>query len=405
MTSDPPSIALIIVAYGHAAHIGGTLAAIARFQQCNIATLVVENGDGASAAVARGFAGVQVLEPGQNLGFAGGCNLAVAQTNASIIVLVNPDLEPQPDFLDSITAPLSDNDVGVVGAKLLYPDGRIQHAGGYFATPTLLAQHYGYGEADQGQYDAARDVPFVTGAALAIRRNTWDLLGGLDEAFAPAYYEDADLCWRVRQQGLRVVYEPHAVAVHHEAAALGKGSAAYHHLFHRNRLRFVFKHYDDAWLLHHWLPGELEHLHATADDAEIDALREAYLFWQATFLGIKPDGEAAQRSSTQRVPDVQLAQSELAWTLEQIARKRTVAPQPFRSRWTGVARLRGWVNRLTTAAYMRPIVQQQNDYNATLAEAVGALARQRRTTDAAIVCQGMLLAKFLGPKLSASQHE
>jgi len=395
MTSVSPSVAVIIVAYGHAAHIGATLAAIARLEQHNVATLVVENGDGASAAVACRFADVQVLEPGQNLGFAGGCNLAVAQTNAPTIVLVNPDLEPQPNFLRAITAPLADNDVGIVGAKLLYPDGRIQHAGGYLREPTLLAQHWGYGEADHGQYDVERDVPFVTGAALAIRRDTWDLLVGLDQAFVPAYYEDADLCWRVRQQGLRVVYEPRAVAVHHEAAGLGKGSAAYHRLFHRNRLRFVWKHYPDAWLLHRWLPGELEHLRTTADDVEIDAIHEAYLFWQATFAGVATDEGSAQRSSTQRVPDAQPSTGELGWTLEQIARKRVVGPQPFQSRWPGVAQARAWINRLVTEAYVRPIVQQQNDYNAALSEAITALARQRRTADAAIVCQSMLLAKLL----------
>jgi hypothetical protein len=202
----------------------------------------------------------------------------------------------------------------------------------------------------------------------------------------------------VRQQGLRVVYEPRAVAVHHEAAALGKGSTAYHRLFHRNRLRFVWKHYDDVWLLHHWLPGELQHLRTTADDAEIDALLEAYLFWQSTFLGIKPDGEAAQRSTV----NVQPAQSELAWTSEQLAKKRTVVPQPFRSRWPGVAQARSWINRLVTEAYVRPLIQQQNDYNAALGEAIVALARQRRTADAAIVCQGMLLAKFLGPTSHAA---
>ncbi len=368
MTSDLPSVAVIIVAYGHAAHIGGTLAALARLQQRNVATLVVENADGASAAIARGFAGVQVLEPGQNLGFAGGCNLAVEQTRAPIVVLVNPDLEPQPDFLRAITVPLARNNVGVVGAKLLYPDGCIQHAGGYLREPTLLAQHYGYGEADHGQWDTVCDVPFVTGAALAIRRDTWDLLGGLDEAFTPAYYEDADLCWRVRQQGLRVVYEPRAVAIHHEAAALGKGSAAYHRLFHRNRLRFVWKHHDDAWLLHHWLPGEFAHLRTTADDAEIDALWDAYLFWQATFAGVATAEGLVQPSTL----DVQPSIGELGWTLEQIARKHVVVPQPFRSRWPGVAQARAWVNRLVTEAYVRPIVQQQNDYNSALGEEIGA---------------------------------
>jgi GT2 family glycosyltransferase len=395
MNNDQPAVAVIIVAYGHAAQLGATLAALTRLQDCSISTIVVENGDGASAAVARNFPNVLVLEPGRNAGFAGGCNLAVAHTNASPLVLVNPDLEPEPNFVHALTAPLRDEQVGIVGAKLRYPDGKIQHAGGYVTEPSMLAQHYGYGEEDHGQWDTARDVPFVTGAALAMRRATWDALGGLDEAFAPAYYEDADICWRAREHGLRVLYEPQAVAVHHEAAALGKGSAAYHRLYHRNRLRFVFKHHNDGWLLRHWLPAELAHLRATADDAEIDALVEAFVFWQSTFLAMnQKNGDALFQPSAF---SLQPFEGELAWTVDQVAKKRTVAPQPFRSRWPLVARLRTWLNRLVTEEYVRPLVQQQNDYNAALHQAINALARQRRTTDAAVLCQAMLLAKFLHP--------
>ncbi len=393
MSNDQPTVAVIIVAYGHAQQLGATLASLERLQHTNVSTVVVENGDGASAAVARNFPHVVVLEPGLNLGFAGGCNLAVAHTDASLIVLVNPDLEPEPNFVHAITAPLRDEQVGIVGAKLRYPDGKIQHAGGYFTEPSMLAQHYGYGEEDRGQWNTLRDVPFVTGAALAMRSATWAALGGLDEAFVPAYYEDADVCWRTREHGLRVLYEPQAVAVHHEAAALGKGSAAYHRLYHRNRLRFVFKHRNDGWLLRHWLPAELAHLRATADDDEIDALAEAYLFWQAHFLRKETIGEADQRLTF----NIQPANSELAWAIDQVAKKRTVVAQPFRSRWPLVAQLRSWINRLVTEEYVRPLVQQQNDYNATLHEAIRALARQRRSTDAAVLCQAMLLAKFLHP--------
>jgi len=398
MTSDQPAVALIIVAYGHATHLGATLTAIERLQEANVSTIVVENGDGASAAVARDFSNVTIMEPRRNLGFAGGCNLAIAHTNALLLVLINPDLEPEPNFVHALTAPLHNEQVGIVGAKLRYLNGKIQHAGGFFTEPSMLAQHYGYGEEDHGQWNTARDVPFVTGAALAIRRDTWDALGGLDEAFVPAYYEDADVCWRAREHGLRVVYEPQAVAVHHEAAALGKGSVAYHRLFHRNRLRFVFKHYDDAWLLHNWLPGELEHLRTTADDVEIDALMEAYLFWQSTFLTLSINTE--DNSFVPSVFHFPPSHSELAWTLDQVAKKRNVVPQPFRSRWPLVAHLRTWINRLVTEEYMQPLVQQQNDYNAALHEAINALARQRRTTDAAVLCQAMLLAKFLSRERS-----
>ena len=87
--------------------------------------------------------------------------------------------------------------------------------------------------------------------------------------------------------------------------------------------------------------------------------------------------------------------SELAWTLEQAAAKRSVTPRPFTSSVPGVARLRRWIVSLSTEEYLRPIIQQQNDFNATLVELATALERQRRTADAAVLLQGMFLAKAL----------
>lgn len=384
-----------MVAYGHAAQLPATLDALQAltYPADRREIIVVENGDGSSAAVARAYAGVRVLEPGRNLGFGGGCNLAVAHTTGEIVALINPDLQPRPDFLRALVAALEDVTVGVAGAKLLYPDGQtIQHAGGYLQPPLLLAQHYGYGEPDRGAYDTAREVEFVTGAALAMRRAAWDAIGGMDEAFYPAYYEDADLCLRAKQHGLGVRYEPAAVAIHQEAAALGKGSATYHRLYHLNRLRLLFKHFADDWLLQSWLPAELTHLRTTADEAEIAGLQAAYLHWQAAFLQGSPVANPLD-SPPAYTPD---HQSELEWTLQQVSAKRTIAPLPFRSRLPLVARLRTLWNRIATETYLRPLIQQQNDYNAALAELGQALARQRRTADAAILCQAMLLAKMLG---------
>lgn len=395
MSTATPSVALVVVAFGHAAQLPATLDALQSlaYPATRREIVVVENGDGSSASVARSYADVRVLEPGRNLGFAGGCNLAVAHSNSTLVALINPDLQPKPNFLQALVTALADETVGVVGAKLLYPDNQtIQHAGGYVQDPLLLAQHYGYGKPDRGAYDTAREVEFVTGAALAIRRTTWDALGGIDESFYPAYYEDVDLCLRVRQQGLSVRYEPAAVAIHQEAAAIGKGSATYHRLYHLNRLRLLFKHFPDEWLLQEWLPAELTHLRTTADDAEIMGLQAAYLHWQTVFLHGSPTTELLDIPPAY-TPD---HQSELEWTLQQASAKRTIAPLPFRSRLPFMAKLRTLWNRTATETYLRPLIQQQNDYNAAIAELGQALARQRRATDAAILCQGMLLAKMLG---------
>lgn len=399
MSSNLPTVALVVVAYQHAAHLPATLDALQRldYPTDRLTIVAVDNGDGSSAQAARNWEQAQptahaplvVIEPARNLGFAGGCNAGVIATNSAIVALINPDLVPLPTFLTALIAPLDDPQVGITGAKLLYPDRRtIQHAGGFVQRPLLLAQHNGYGEPDRGQYDQPRDVEFVTGAALALRRATWDALGGLDETFWPAYYEDVDLAWHARDHGLRVRYEPRAVAMHHEAAGVGIASAQYHRLYHTNRLRLLFKHTHDHALLHTWLPAEFAHLRATAADNEIAGLLAAYLHWQAVFLHEHQPAPMEQPP----IPPGQTA-TELEWGLQQIARKRTIAPLPFRSRWPLVARARTWLSRIVTEEYLRPLIQQQNDYNATVAELAVALARQRRATDAAIACQAMLLAK------------
>lgn len=394
MSLAQPTVALIVVAFNHAAQLPATLHALHQLDYTpQPQIVVVENGDGSSAAVARADPAVTLLEPGRNLGFAGGSNLGVAHSAAEIVVLINPDLQPQPGFLQQIVAPLGDPRVGVVGARLLYPDGQtIQHAGGLLRAPLMLSDHIGYGARDTGQHSAPGDVEFVTGAALAIRRSTWDQLGGLDESFFPAYYEEVDLCLRARQRGLVVRYQPGAVALHIEAAGLGRHSASYYRLYHRNRLRLLFKHQTDEWLLRAWLPAELSHLRTTAYDLEIGGLLDAYRYWQAFFL----HGPAAAERSLSEEPPPTPVGGQLHWTVAQVQAKRTIAPLPFRSRWPLLAGLRGWLNRITTENYLRPLIQQQNDYNAALAELADALERQRRTSDAAVLCQAVLLAKALG---------
>ncbi len=393
-----PSVVVVVVTYGHDRELPATLASL-RAQTypkdvCEI--VVVDNGDGGCAAIARD-SGAIVLEPGHNLGFAGGSNLGVARSDAATVLLLNPDVELAPTFVAAMVAALDDPTIGIVGARLLNPDRTtLQHAGGELLFPLGLSRHRGYDQPDGSPYDVPTDVDYVTGAALGIRRVTWNALGGFDEAFNPAYYEEVDLCLRVRAAGLRVCYVPAASAMHHETSGLGKRSVPFYRLYHLNRLRLLFKHRPDRWLASAWLPAELEHLRTTADDNEIAGLCWAYATWQGHFLAggvpqtLHPDGWRDDATAS-----TVIAGSETAWALDQARRKQQLAPQPFRSRVPLVAQVRAWWNAIATVEYVRPLVQQQNDFNASLVELATALERQRRTTDGAVLCQGMLLAKVL----------
>ncbi|MGQ9554739.1 MAG: glycosyltransferase family 2 protein, partial [Anaerolineae bacterium] len=211
--------------------------------------IAVDNGsqDGSATLIGDHYPLVRLLRNQRNLGFATACNQGARQASGDVLVLLNQDVQLGAGWLAAMLAALSDERVGIAGSKLVYPDGTtIQHAGGYMEMPLWYGRHFGAGEADQGQWDEPRSVPFVTGAALAMRRQLFLDLGLLDEGFYPAYYEDADLCYRARSRGYQVLYVPAARAVHWESSSSARFQLPL--VYHRSRLRFVLKHCPPAEL-------------------------------------------------------------------------------------------------------------------------------------------------------------
>ena len=166
---------------------------------------------------------------------------------ADVAVVLNTDITVPPDWLTHLVAPMmADPAIGIAGCKLYYPGGRtIQHAGGYITAPQAWPGHYGLNDEDQGQHDALRDVDYVIGAALAVKRAALEQIGLFDEGYF-LYYEDVDLCQRARRAGYRVVYIPDAWLTHLESATTVKGSPAYLEQFSCGRWRFILKHYDPS---------------------------------------------------------------------------------------------------------------------------------------------------------------
>ena len=172
---------------------------------------------------------VQVLDVPGPFNFANMNNRAVRQSCGEIVVLLNNDIEVQdPDWLSEMARLALQREIGAVGAKLVYPDGRVQH-GGVATGPDGIAAHIlslldrdnpGY----FGQLGLTRSLSAVTAACMATRRAIYDEVGGLDEDFAVAF-NDVDFCLRLQDFGYRVVWTPDAVLVHHESATR---SADYH---------------------------------------------------------------------------------------------------------------------------------------------------------------------------------
>ena len=255
-------IAVIVLSFNGAKVIRPCLEALIASDYANREIIVVDNGssDETASIVCRRFPAARVISTGKNLGFAGGNNVGIAATDADVVILLNDDTTVMPDMIGAIAKfAASEPDVGIIGCKILYPDGRtIQHAGAAIL-PNGLTRHYGYGEHDEGQYDRVFDVAYVTGAAIAIKREVLDRLGPLDAGYFPIYFEEVEYCERARRLGYRVAYLPSAVLLHHESQVTVKASSGFFVRYHRGRLRYVLKNFAAKELLRfvkeevHWL--------------------------------------------------------------------------------------------------------------------------------------------------------
>ncbi len=169
-----------------------------------------------------GYPWIRMIRNEVNAGFAGANNQAAGVARGEYLVLLNNDTKAFPGWLRAMLATAEDPGVGAVGARLVFPNDTIQHAGVVVA-PSLLGRqsispfHHNFMvPLDEPDVLIRRDFQIVTGACLVTSRRLYDELGGLDERYWNGY-EDVDYCLKVRARGLRVVYEPNAVLYHYES--------------------------------------------------------------------------------------------------------------------------------------------------------------------------------------------
>ena len=158
-------------------------------------------------------------------------NLAVRHARGKVLCLLNDDTEViTPGWLEEMLGLLYQKDVGVVGAKLLYPDGTVQHGGDLVGVGGVANHAHAFLRRDEPGYQGrallAQDMSAVTGACLMVWKSLYEELGGLDERCLPVTFNDVDFCLRVREAGYRVVWTPHAELYHRESASRGKDRSA-----------------------------------------------------------------------------------------------------------------------------------------------------------------------------------
>ncbi len=230
--------------------------------QADVEIIVVDSasGDGSAAMVRQEFPQIKLIASDKNVGYAKGNNIGAAQASGDYLFLLNPDTRLQANTLAALRAYLQAHPgVGVVAPQLLWPDGSVQSSrrrfptvGTLFWESTLLQQWFPRNKVacvylcDDSSPTQTTSVDWAVGAALFIRREVWQQVGGLDESFF-MYFEETDWQYRVTQKGWKIHYLPAAKVTHYEGQSSGQVFAARTIRFQRSKIRYAQKWFGAGW--------------------------------------------------------------------------------------------------------------------------------------------------------------
>lgn len=256
-----PMISIIIPTYNMWRLTVGCLRSI-RATTTTVPYEVIVSDDGSTDGTASQLAavpGLRLTVSADNRGFCAAANAGAACARGQYLFFLNNDTELTAGWAEALLDAAAGDAVGAVGCKLVYPDGRLQEAGGIIWNDGT-GMNFGRGD-DPARpvYNFRRRVDYCSAAALLVRRDLFEAIGGFDMRYAPGYYEDTDLCFHLRKEGYEVVYEPGAVVVHIEGSSFGSDLSPVTMGRHRKTSQEVNRHVFVAkWrttLLHHYPPG------------------------------------------------------------------------------------------------------------------------------------------------------
>lgn len=257
--SDNPEVSIIIPVFNHANYTALCLQSIAEAgirRQFEIIIVDDASTDETSDLLAA-YVGLRVLRNPSNMGFLRSCNLGASLARGRLLLILNNDTWVVPGWLDALANTLDETPrAGLVGSKLVYPDGRLQEAGGIIWNDASGWNLGRLQSPDNPEFNFLRDVDYCSGASIMLEKSLFDRLGRFDERYVPAYFEDTDLAFSVRAAGLRVLYQPTSEVIHFEGISSGrdlKEGVKAHQV--TNQIKFHNK-----WaskLASHRTPGEL----------------------------------------------------------------------------------------------------------------------------------------------------
>ena len=221
---ENPKVSIIIPAYNQIEYTYNCLVSILEHSKdCAYEVIIADDlSTDATKYVEKYVENVLISRPDRNKGFLLNCNLAAEKARGEYILFLNNDTKVCENWLSSLISLIeSDNSIGMVGSKLVYPDGRLQEAGGIVWSDGSAWNYGRLDDPEKCEYNYVKEVDYISGAAIMIRAELWRSIGGFDERYAPAYCEDSDLAFEVRKAGYKVMYQPKSVVIHFEGISNG----------------------------------------------------------------------------------------------------------------------------------------------------------------------------------------
>ncbi len=228
-TSGDPLVSIVIPVYGKLAYTCACLNSLTEHPGTIPFEVIVvdDHSPDDSADVLAQVTGLRLIRNAENLGFVGSCNAGAATARGRWLLFLNNDTVITPGWLEALLGTFDDfPETGLVGARLVYPDGRLQEAGGIVFNDGSGWNYGRFEDPNDPRYSYARPSHYCSGAAILIERRLFDELGGFDQRYAPAYYEDTDLAFKVREAGQQVIYQPASTVIHFEGITSGTDLAS-----------------------------------------------------------------------------------------------------------------------------------------------------------------------------------